>query len=69
MNEYRYKSDDLAAEFSVHRKTILRWTKEFGLGIDLGGRAGYRYSDRDRALLIESFKTDTPTPRRRKRAA
>lgn len=69
MTEYPHTTDDLAAEFRVVPKTVLRWTRDLGIGINLGGRAGYRYSDADRARIVESFKADAPAPRRRRRAA
>lgn len=69
MTDYPYTTEDLASEFQVVPKTVLRWTKELDLGINLRGRAGYRYSDADRARIVESFKKDGPAPRRRRRAA
>lgn len=69
INEYRYTTAALAAEFGVERKTIRRKAASLGLGIDLGGRAGYRYNDDDRRRLIESMKPDAPVARKRRRAA
>lgn len=54
--EYRYTSKDLADEFGVEVETIRRRLRELGLGLDFGGRAGYRYSEADRAALIESLR-------------
>ena len=70
MIEHPYTTTDLAAEFQVSVKTVLRWTKELDLGMKLGRRAGYRYSDKDRARIVERFRQDaTPAPRRKRRAA
>lgn len=67
--EYRHKTADLAAEFGITTKTLRKKAKRLGLGIDLEGRAGFRYSDADRQRLIESLRPDAPTPKRRKRRA
>lgn len=70
MNEYRYSTQDLADEFGVSRKTIRKRAAALGIGIDLEGRAGFRYSDSDRAKFIESMRpVVTPPQRKRKRAA
>lgn len=70
MNEYRHTTADLAAEFGMAPKTVRKKASKLGLGIDLEGRAGFRYSDADRAKLIESMRPAAPVaPRRRKRAA
>ena len=69
MIEHPYTTTDLAAEFQVSVKTVLRWTKELDLGMKLGRRAGYRYSDKDRARIVERFRQDVQTPRRRRRVA
>lgn len=68
-SEYPYKSSDLAAEFDCTPKTVTKKAKALSLGIDLGGRAGYRYSEADRRKLIESMRPAAPTPKRRKRRA
>lgn len=69
MTEYRFTTSDLAAEFGIAPKTIRKKARALGLGIDLEGRAGFRYSDADRAKLIESMRPDLPTARKRKRAS
>lgn len=65
MTEYPYKTTDLAAEFDIAPKTLRKKAKSLGLGIDLEGRAGFRYSEADRQRLIESLR---PTPLPAKRA-
>ena len=68
--EYRYTTGDLMAEFGLGKKALLRKVKECGIGINRGGRAGFLYSEADRAKLIESMRIEAPVaPRRRRRAA
>lgn len=63
-----YTTADLAGEFGLARKTVRKKAAKLGLGIDLDGRAGFRYSEDDRRRLIESMRPSAPvTPRRRKR--
>ena len=69
MTEYPFTTADLAAELDVARKTIRRRAKELRLGIDLEGRAGFRYSAADRQALIDSMRPDAPAKSRRKRRA
>lgn len=66
MNKYPYTTTDLAAELGVTPKTIRQWAAPLGLGINLDGRVGYRYSDADRQRLIDSRKP-TVVKKRRKR--
>lgn len=65
--EYRFTTAALAAEFGLKPKTIRRKAAKLGLGIDLEGRAGFRYSDADRQKLIESMRPAAPAAPRRKR--
>lgn len=71
MPEYPYTTEELAAELGIHPKTLRRKARPLGLGINVAGRAGYRYSDNDRSRLIESMRpaTTTTQPRRRRRRA
>ena len=69
MTEYRYTTDALAAEFGIARKTLRKKARALGIGIDLEGRAGFRYSEADRQRLIDSMKPAAPTARKRRRAA
>jgi hypothetical protein len=69
-SEYPFTTADLATEFRISPKTIRRKAAELHLGIDLGGRAGFRYSEADRRRFIESLKPEPAvTPRRRRRSA
>lgn len=70
MSAYRYTTADLAAEFGMSVKTLRKKARRLGIGIDLEGRAGFRYCDEDRRRLIESMRPDAPVaPRRKRRAA
>lgn len=67
MTEYRYTTADLAAEFGITTKTLRKKAHRLGLGIDLEGRAGFRYSEADRQRLIESLRPEAPIARRTRR--
>ena len=67
--EYRHTTAALADEFGIHKDTLRKKAKALGLGIDLQGRAGFRYSDEDRRRLIESLKPPAPVVARRRRRA
>lgn len=71
MSEYRHTTASLAAELGITDTTLRKRAKSLGLGINLDGRAGYRYSDADRHRLIESLrpKAEPEKKRRRRRAA
>lgn len=70
MSEYVYTTADLASEFGVHKNTIRKRAARLGIGIDLEGRAGFRYSEADRQKLIESLRPVAPAaPRKRRRVA
>lgn len=70
MTTYPHTTEALAAEFGIAAKTLRKRARSLGLGINLEGRAGYRYSEEDRRKLIESMRPELPTtPRRRRRAA
>lgn len=70
MTEYKYRTEDLAIEFGIAKKTVRRKASDLGIGINFSGTAGYRYSEADRQKLIESLRPVAPvTKRRRRRAA
>lgn len=68
-SEYRHTTADLAIEFAISKKTVRKKAQALGLGIEVGGRAGYRYSDVDRLRLIDSMRPEAPVAPRRKRRA
>jgi hypothetical protein len=69
VNEYKYTTRDLAEQLKIARKTLRNKAKALGIGIDLEGRAGFRYSEEDRQRLIESMRPAAPVQQRRKRRA
>lgn len=70
MSEYPYTTADLAALAGFKSsKAARKRARALGLGINLEGRAGYRYSEADVARLIESMRPTPDTGRRRKRRA
>lgn len=56
MSEYIYTTADLAAEFGIHKNTVHKWAARLGVGINLQGRAGFRYSEDDRQKILESLR-------------
>lgn len=69
-HDFPYTTAELTESVGfASRKTVLRHAKALGLGIDLGGRAGKRYSEADRQKLIESLRPTEPVAKRRKRRA
>lgn len=71
MTEYRYTTRDLAEKVGLKSvKAVRARAKLLGLGIDGGGRAGYRYTEADLQKLIESMRPIVvPVQRKRKRAS
>lgn len=66
-SEYPFTTADLAAEFGIRPKTVRRKAAELRLGLEVGGRAGFRYSNDDRRRLIESMKVEAPVAARSRR--
>jgi hypothetical protein len=71
MTSHPYTSADLAARVGLKSaKTARKRARLLGIGINLDGSAGYRYSEQDLAKFIESMRPVVETPqRKRKRAA
>lgn len=68
--EYPYSTASLAADLGLATKTVRRRARSLRLGINLDGRAGFRYSEADRRKLIESMRPAVAVkPARKKRAA
>jgi biotin operon repressor len=69
MSEW-HTTASLAAELGISSKTLRKKARALNIGIDLEGRAGFRYSDADRQRLIESLRpTEQPKQQRRRRRA
>lgn len=62
-------SADLAALFGCDKRTIREKATALGIGVALGGRAGYRYSEADVEALKAALRPAVPEKRRRRRAS
>ena len=62
---------EVAAEFRCGRQKIADTARAHGIGANLGGRAGWRFTEADKRALWEAMKpkAQAPTPRRRRRRA
>lgn len=56
---------EVAAELRCHRQTVVRMAKRLGVGMNIGGRAGFRFSDDDVAVMRESLRPKVTNRRRR----
>lgn len=67
--EFRHRTADVASKLGCSPKTIRSRARAAGVGINLDGRAGMRFSDRDIEQLVASLRpTPAPVkPRRRRR--
>lgn len=65
--DYTHSTADVAARLRCHSRTVLRRARAIGVGIDLEGRAGMRFSEADIAKLVNSLRPAAPTAPRRKR--
>lgn len=63
-----YTTADLATEFGISAKTLRKKAAALRIGIDLEGRAGFRYSEADRQKLIDDMRVEQPAPAKRKRS-
>lgn len=57
---------EVAAERKVSTTAIRRLRKQLNVGEKWGGRAGYRFSEEDRAVIAEAMKPQAPVQRRRR---
>lgn len=62
---------EVAELFRCSPRKVRKMAAELGLGIDLGGRAGFRYTDADIAALEQDMRPAAPVTvtRRRRRAS
>ena len=61
---------DLATELRCTTRKVTKEATRLGIGINLGGRAGYRFTDEDKQRLLDSMRPSAPvSPRRKRRAA
>lgn len=60
---------DLAERLRCSERKIRKAAAALGIGADLGGRAGYRYTEAEADALWESLRPVQPVERRRRRRA
>lgn len=60
---------EVAAEFRCSNKKVSELARSLGIGSNFGGRAGYRFSEADKAALLEALRPAAPVARRRRRAS
>lgn len=63
---------EVADKFRCSTRKVTDTASKYGIGANLGGRAGYRFTEADELALWEAMKPSRPEPsmrRRRKRAA
>lgn len=65
--DFPYTTADVAKKLGCAPITVLRRAKPLGIGVDLKGRAGMRYNDRDVERLVEALRPAAPAPQPRKR--
>lgn len=61
---------DLATRWRCSERKVRKVAAELGVGADLGGRAGYRYTEAEAEALWKSLQpVQAVAPRRRRRSA
>lgn len=74
MNQYCYSTTQVADKLNLSGKTVRKIAGRLGLGIDVGGRVGFRYCEDDVARILDSMRVGPRTPepvtrkKRRRRA-
>lgn len=58
---------DLAERLRCSQRKVRRAAAALGIGADLGGRAGYRYTEAEADALWDSLRPAKPVERRRRR--
>lgn len=56
MTEKLLTTREVAEMFQCHPKKVSRQASALGIGVNLGGRAGFRFSEADVEALRESMK-------------
>lgn len=64
-----YTAAEVADELRISPRKVREVAKEIGVGANIGGTAGYRYSDADKLAIWESMRPAPTVERRRKRRA
>lgn len=58
---------DLASRLRCSERKVRKVAAELSIGVDLGGRAGYRYTEAEADALWESLRPVQTVERRRRR--
>lgn len=58
---------EVAAELRCGRAKVYALAKEHRIGINLGGRAGWRFTEADKKALREAMRPPAATPRQVRR--
>lgn len=65
-----YTAAEVADELRISPRKVREVAKEIGVGANVGGTAGYRYSEADKLAIWESMRpVQEVAPRRRRRSA
>ena len=66
--EFVYSTADVAAKLGCSSRTVLNRAKDAGVGINIDGRTGMRFSEADVERLVANLRPVPATsPRRRRR--
>ncbi len=60
---------EVAEEFRCSRRKVTDLASRHGIGADLGGRAGFRFTEAERDALWEVMRVKSEAPVRRRRRA
>lgn len=55
-------TSEVAERLRIHPKTVARHAARLGIGMNFGGRAGYRFTEDDYQALLEAMKVPPPPP-------
>lgn len=64
-----FTTAEVAEQLRISPRKVRKQCAALGLGINVGGTAGYRYNQSDVDALWESMRPSQPVERRRKRRA
>lgn len=65
-----YRAEDVAEELQCSPRHVRNKAREHGIGANLGGRAGWRFTEEDVAALLKAMTpVKPPVVRRQRRTA
>lgn len=67
--EQRQTAREVAEEFRCSARKVTKVATANRIGADLGGRAGFRFTEADKLALWEAMRPAKPTEVRRRRRA